>query len=704
MTASPGEGAPQASAAPSRRRAAFVLGAQLALVAAATLAAEGVLPWGLAPPSAPAGPPPEVVPAVDPSYFLRARLDDQAVVPPRTVRTILLPTLGCPARLAGEGFVAVLDRPLRATESFVLVPRADLDPLDESFYALPPLPGGAEALARRRVAAQRGAPRDPQGLPDPEDLRLLARLDEDSAYAARLREVIGWARHESMAEVRERVRRVRRRLERLLRAGRARAWPCALVRSESVGAVTRLRLRPPPELSPGLYALVLRDEGGALRDVQFGAVYRPARTAGPLRFFVAGDLQWGTREDVLAPCLRWVSLLGDHALHAPASERVEFVAVVGDLVDCNLSSAETLAQKLYGGPSDYPKEYLQVWLALAATRLPLYLIPGNHDGYRFEGASGGTYADGLLLFESAFGPRYFRVDRPPYRLLFLNSFDLPPLYRTGRRGPRSSYLEAFSAKLNVLNWGGGLRRPQLAWLRRALADRGTLRPLAFAHHDPRGAYPTLRPGPGRLEDAWSLARHVPLTADPERRAPFAYRVPPAGERFDEAHLGFYTPLKHPDGPVRTWDWFDYRITPPDTRGFPGWTRYQHEWHTASYYAGDLERGPLRPAGGGLVPPAEVLAALVEGEVEALFKAHDNRFCRARIPAGESILGEEAARRLKRLGAPERAATILPRLVLHRPLAVFHCADVSDATSEGHGFYWVEALPDGSLAAWEVPHY
>ena len=54
-----------------------------------------------------------------------------------------------------------------------------------------------------------------------------------------------------------------------------------------------------------------------------------------------------------------------------------------------------------------------------------------------------------------------------------------------------------SDKLNVLNWGGGIRKNQHLWLRHQFGlgqesgARG-LQPLFVSHHDPRGAYPALK--------------------------------------------------------------------------------------------------------------------------------------------------------------------------------------------------------------------
>ena len=73
--------------------------AHLLLLALGVLAVEGYLPLHLFPPDDLAGPAPVVVGRVQADYFRRGRIERQAVVAPNLIRRVLLPTLGCPARL-----------------------------------------------------------------------------------------------------------------------------------------------------------------------------------------------------------------------------------------------------------------------------------------------------------------------------------------------------------------------------------------------------------------------------------------------------------------------------------------------------------------------------------------------------------------------------------------------------------------------------
>lgn len=672
--------------------------AHLLLIGVGVLAVEGYLPLHLFPPDDLAGPAPPVVERVQADYFRRGRIERQAVVAPNLIRRILLPTLGCPARIGGEGFQLVLERAPRPAERLVLVAREDLRAIDELLYALPPMPQG-ELVLRRRLREARERPPAGRRLASEAEQALFRSLRDDPGYGRRLRTLQRRIERETTSEIFERVRRVRHRIGRLIAREEVPTWPLELAGGESVGRVWRAEVRPGADLPAGLYALALLGPAG-LVDVQLNAVYRPSAEPERCRFVVGGDVQWGTTRAVSGPALRWVSLLNGVADAEDPRLRPEHVVLVGDVVDCEIGSASSLKRQLYGGAGAYPREYLQSWLCLAALRLPLYVVPGNHDGIRFQASSGGTYVDGLLLFESTFGPQFFAFDRPPFRFVCLNSYDLPERYRTAIRTPESSWLE-LSDKLNLLNWGGGLREPQRAWLERQLQTE--LTPLVLLHHDPRGGYPAPEPARADPEAAYSLSRHFPLTADPAHRDALALRRAPRSEAHRELHLGHFTPLRAPESPVRSDEWFEVSLSQfggPAYGGYPGWLRYQQGWHSELAYTGELSDGsPLVAAPNTLVPPARLLETLIQGRVRALFKGHDNRFCRARHAAGESVFGAAAAARLAEFGGAE----LLDRTRLLAPLDVFHTADISDTTSEGHGFLWVEASPAG-VDVLEVDHH
>ena len=439
-----------------------------------------------------------------------------------------------------------------------------------------------------------------------------------------------------------------------------------------------------------MYALALVTADGTLLDVQLNAVYRPSASADDLSFILASDLQWGTVPEVASANLKFISLLN---AAAELPEAPEFVILSGDVVDCKFGSAGTLRSQLLGGANDYPRDYLQAWLALAGSRLPLYIVPGNHDGYRFEDPLGRTRSDGLLLFEDTFGPSYAAFDRPPFRFILANSYDLPKAFRTSRRSEQSNVLEKISDKLNTLNWGGGIGAAQLRWLRAQLGLDGaapnTLIPILVCHHDPRGAFPALKQ-PKSPAVAWDRRRHMPISTPATDAAMMDLRLPPHSADTEEVHAGSYTPLRRYDSTLRNGDWFEVGLggSMPSFLGFPGWSRYQQEWHIDLMYDGRWNRvTPQPPAADLLASPDAILRTMIEGKVRAVFKGHDNRFARSHMETGDSIFGQRAEDALLSLGAD---AGQLSPLRLSAPMSVFHNADIGDIDSDGHGMLWVRA--------------
>jgi len=193
----------------------------------------------------------------------------------------------------------------------------------------------------------------------------------------------------------------------------------------------------------------------------------------------------------------------------------DFVLLTGDLV--------------YG--VDYPREYRQARALLQRWRMPVFAVPGNHDGYadyvvKLRGGAltlvagaleckkhlegdltwGKTWVfatclygdikellyadlhrDGLTYWRRQFGPPTYAFTHGGIRFVGLNTYDGTP----ERRHAFSLFMDAFDLKLGVPavdNYGGYLTERQLAWVRgqsRAAARRGeTL--VVFGHHDPRG--------------------------------------------------------------------------------------------------------------------------------------------------------------------------------------------------------------------------
>ena len=662
--------------------------------------------------------PPADVPAIAPRipdvsahYLDREAPRQQTVTPPDLVRRILLPSLGAPQGVVPPGPLRIaLDAPLAPGESLVLVPREELGELDALLYALPPMPGGADLVAARKESAEAELAGESGRVVSEAEQSAFSKRFADDAYQKRLDELLAAVADESGAQVRARVAGVRDRFDAIAAARAAKLvavtprGACELV---GVRSTCALDADVPRDLPVGLYALALRSPAGRVVDFQMNAAFRPAAPDAPPEMVMAGDMQWGSNPDVAGMALSWVSLM--NAL-ASSGRAPESILLAGDLVDCEFGSAGGLWTKLFGGATDYPRDYMQAWLVLAALRVPAHMIPGNHDGYRFEDAVGQTRSDGLLLFESTFGPLFHSFDRAPLRFVMLNSYDLPQANRTPRSTEASSVLERFSDKLNVLNWGGGLRRQQLAWLRERLgldgAPPATLTPVLIMHQDPRGACLVLRERAVQARAVWSAQRHVPLGERPRHLRALQSTLTPHSSDTEEIHAGYYTPLRDGLSQIRSTEWFEIggaNVALPPTAGYPGWARYQQEWHGVGTYRKDFFDVQRVPGALELAPPGDVLGTIVEGRVAAIFRAHDNRFGRATMDAGESIFGKKAEAELFRVvGDDPKRRALFDRVRLRAPLRVFATTDLSDFDSDGHGFLWIR-VRNGELEALEIDH-
>ena len=645
---------------------------------------------------------------IAPTYLDRAAIDEQFVDPPRVIRSLLWPALGSPAILEpGDDLDIVLDRAYPGAE-FALIARDALSTLDEELYALPPMPRGAALLGARIAAAQAA---DNQGslelVLSPEERTATAGLLAVPDYQRSRTQLLARVQHDSTQDARDAVDRVRLRVARTVEGSGAnlpRLVPQGDCVRLGIGPSCVVRVRLPRAIQPSLYVLLLIHADRTLADFQMNAVSVTRGDAAPASFLVASDMQWGDAPSIAGAALSFVSLINaaDRVGQAP-----QFIVMTGDIVDGQFGSAGSVWSKLFGSAESYTRDFIQAWLVLAALRVPIYLVPGNHDGYRFEDAVGELGADGLLLFQSTFGPLYHVVDRPPWRFVLLNSDDLPDASRTVRRGEASNVVERFSDRLNVLNWGGGLRAAQHLWLRQQLGlDGGSrppnLMPALLLHHDPRGSYAALRRDFQQRQQQWTGERHLPINADlsestvmPGRRAP---RFPDT----EEIHLGYYTPLRDERSVVRGTDWFDLgvRVSLPDSLGWPGWSKYQQGWHAPAVYGRSFS--DVRAAADELVAPAGLLHTIVEGGVRAIFNGHDNRFAFARMTPGESVLTAAAEQGLLPMSSADRRRELLSLRVAER-LEVYHVADLSDFNSDGHGFFWVTSGMDG-FRVLEIDHW
>jgi hypothetical protein len=135
----------------------------------------------------------------------------------------------------------------------------------------------------------------------------------------------------------------------------------------------------------------------------------------------------------------------------------EFIIYSGDLLFGNL----------------YFLEYLWAWEVLSSYSLPIFMVPGNHDGYT---SCGGLLHDGLEYWKQIIGPTHYSFnygDRNHFTCV--NSYDGTAFQREG-------------FGFIVQKWGGTLSQEQMEWLEKDLKDasnRGRSS-IIVSHHDPRG--------------------------------------------------------------------------------------------------------------------------------------------------------------------------------------------------------------------------
>jgi hypothetical protein len=180
---------------------------------------------------------------------------------------------------------------------------------------------------------------------------------------------------------------------------------------------------------------------------------------------------------------------------------------------------------------DFTAEYQQARRELVRARLPVFAIPGNHDGYaiytvRLKGGAVQTLtgaigckkhldgdlswgklwvfvacvygdvkehlyadlqADGLAFWRRQLGPDEYAFDYGRFRFIAVNTYSGTP----ERRHAFSIYMDILDLHLGapaVDNYGGYLTDPQLVRIERELKQtraRGLV-PVVFGHHDPRG--------------------------------------------------------------------------------------------------------------------------------------------------------------------------------------------------------------------------
>jgi len=127
---------------------------------------------------------------------------------------------------------------------------------------------------------------------------------------------------------------------------------------------------------------------------------------------------------------------------------------------------------------DYDYEYEGAWNLWKDTGVPIFMVPGNHDGYastetRTLFGITSPQRDGLEHWRRHIGPNYFSFEFGGLHFQGVNSYD-------GSAARRDTFL------IVVENYGGDLTQAQMDWIASDLA--GVPLVVPFLHHNPLGPY------------------------------------------------------------------------------------------------------------------------------------------------------------------------------------------------------------------------
>ena len=207
-----------------------------------------------------------------------------------------------------------------------------------------------------------------------------------------------------------------------------------------------------------------------------------------------------------------------------------FVIVVGDLVDQGSSSlgflghVNSILNLPFVNTCHYDTEYPNLFRLLRDSPKPTFLIPGNHDGMvvvpghetltlgisrYFSKLFNSDIEDGLMYWQTLFGPTYYSFPIKNLQFLCLNSYEVPAYFR-------------LSIGMISPNSGGYLSENQVNWVK--TATQNSLKRsyksdekssgkynecLVFMHHDPTGGTPVAEPAlPAGLKNLQSDPRET----------------------------------------------------------------------------------------------------------------------------------------------------------------------------------------------------
>lgn len=152
----------------------------------------------------------------------------------------------------------------------------------------------------------------------------------------------------------------------------------------------------PHQVPRDVFDLVITSYSSGIYDSQPNAVRVITESRHDYCFVHLSDIHFGDPRGYLVPLSNEnssASVLNRswHIFNELSFLDPEFILFSGDL--------------LFGGP--YSLEYLWAWEVLSSFSLPIFMVPGNHDGYA---SGGGLFRDGLEYWKQMIGPPYYSFD------------------------------------------------------------------------------------------------------------------------------------------------------------------------------------------------------------------------------------------------------------------------------------------------------
>ncbi len=246
------------------------------------------------------------------------------------------------------------------------------------------------------------------------------------------------------------------------------ALPVTGVAFDAATSIYKVTYSVATDIPEDMYDLKLSIPGQAVTDIQYNSFKVVKQETSAYTFLVISDSHFNDPRG-------WWSPANYNAGNYNAATIVEqlkkevralnptFVILTGDTV--------------FG--LDYDYEYEGAWNVWKNAGFPIFMVPGNHDGYAciqdrtFLGI-GSPKRDGLDHWRKYFGPNYYSFQFGGTHFQAVNSYDGTPERRDG-------FL------IVIENFGGDLLPAQQDWIAADLA--GLSAPVVpFMHHNPMGGY------------------------------------------------------------------------------------------------------------------------------------------------------------------------------------------------------------------------